>query len=340
MRQFGCVNRTLLVLLLVGAILAVGVPVSGQRPAILRWATFPAGSLNHVMTSGMASVVDNQMKSSSRVASYTGYRDYVPLIDKGETDFGILNALDAWGAYHGNAPFYQAKHKNLRALRSAPAGKVAILVRATSRFKSVADLKGVRVAGGYDAHMVCRYLAEAVLATGGLTWKDVTVLPMATVVPGIQALMDGRVEASTCAAPGMPIIRETDARVGVRWLPIQTSPEAVRKMKEIFPGSFVDTLKPGEAPGVTEEIPVGGYHYYLTASTRTDENTVYQVTRTLWEHTEDLFKINQLKSWTDEEAVQAGVAIPYHPAAIRFYKEKGVWKPEMDKRQQELLSEK
>jgi len=108
MRQFGCVNRTLLVLLLVGAILAVGVPVSGQRPAILRWATFPAGSLNHVMTSGMASVVDNQMKSSSRVASYTGYRDYVPLIDKGETDFGILNALDAWGAYHGKAPFYQA----------------------------------------------------------------------------------------------------------------------------------------------------------------------------------------------------------------------------------------
>jgi TRAP transporter TAXI family solute receptor len=218
---------------------------------------------------------------------------------------------------------------------------VAVLVRANSRFKSVADLKGARVAGGYDAHMVCRYLAEAALATGGLSWKDLTVLPVTTVVPGIQALMDGRVEASTCAAPGMPIVRETDARVGVRWLPVQTSPEAVRKMQEIFPGSFVDTLKAGEAPGVKEEIPVVGYHFYLTTSTHADENLVYQVTRTLWEHTEELYKINpQLKFWTDEHAAQASGAIPYHPAAIRFYKEKGAWKPEMDQRQQALLSEK
>jgi len=152
MRQFGRGTKTLLVLLSVGVALAVGAPASGQRPPILRWATFPAGSLNHVMTSGMASVVDTQMKSSSRVASYTGYRDYVPLIDKGETDFGILNALDAWGAYHGNAPFYQAKHRNLRLVRSAPAGKVAVLVRAVSE---------PRLAGAVGVHDIDLEVAVA-----------------------------------------------------------------------------------------------------------------------------------------------------------------------------------
>jgi TRAP transporter TAXI family solute receptor len=324
---------------------ALGFLASGldaqERPRILRWVTFPAGSVNHVMTSGMASVVDTHMKISSRVASYTGYRDYVPLIDKGEADLGILNALDAWGAYNGKAPFYQARHKNLRLLRSAPAGKVTILVPANSRFKTVADLKGAKVAGGYDAHMVCRYLAEAVLATGGLGWKDLTVVPMASVLPGIQAMMDGRVEASTCAAPGMPIIREADARIGVRWLPVNTSPEAVKRMKEIFPGSFPDTLKAGQAPGLKEDIPVLGYHFYLTSSTQTDENTVYQITRTMWDHNEELFKINpQLKFWTDDQAVASSATIPYHPSAIRFYKEKGVWTPELERVQQDLLSAK
>lgn len=42
------------------------------------------------MTSRMASVVDKHDKSSSRVASFAGYRDHVPLIGNGESDFGIL----------------------------------------------------------------------------------------------------------------------------------------------------------------------------------------------------------------------------------------------------------
>ncbi|MBI2357858.1 MAG: TAXI family TRAP transporter solute-binding subunit [Deltaproteobacteria bacterium] len=312
-----------------------------EKPRILRWATWPAGSVNHVMTSAMASVVDKHYKSSSRVASYAAFTDYIPLMNRGETDFGILNALEAWGAYHAIAPYYQEKHRNLRLIWAAPAGKVSVLVRADSKYKKIADLKGARVAGGYDGHMGCRFLSQAVVATGGLTYKDMNVMPVSGVVTGIQALIDGRVEASTCSSPGMPIIREADARIGVRWLPIETHPQAVKSMQKIFPGSFPDTLKSGDAPGLKETIPVVGYHFYFSSGTKAEDNTVYQVLKTLWEHNEDLFKINpQLKYWTHDQVVQENAAIPYHPAAIRFLKEKRVWTPEMDKVQQELLATK
>lgn len=315
--------------------------IAQEKPRILRWATWPAGSVNHVMTSAMASVVDKYSKSSSRVASYGAFTDYIPLMNRGETDFGILNALEAWAAYQGMVPYYQEKHRNLRVIWAAPAGKVSVLVRANSKYKKLTDLKGATVAGGYDAHMGCRFLSEAVVATAGLTFKDMNLMPVSSVLTGIQALMDGRAEAATCASPGMPIIREADARIGVRWLPIETDPEAVKRMRKIFPGSFPDALKSGEAPGVKETVPVVGYHFYLSSSTKTDENIIDQVLKTLWEHNEELFKINpQLKYWTHDQAVQENVAIPYAPAAIRFLKEKRVWSPEMDKVQQELLTTK
>jgi TRAP-type uncharacterized transport system substrate-binding protein len=43
------------------------------------------------------------------------------------------------------------------------------------------------------------------------------------------------------------------------------------------------------------------------------------------------------REWTRERVAWADVTIPYHPAAEKFYRENGVWKPERDQTQQHLL---
>jgi TRAP-type uncharacterized transport system substrate-binding protein len=61
--------------------------------------------------------------------------------------------------------------------------------------------------------------------------------------------------------------------------------------------------------------------------------------KALWEHESELAPVHpMLKEWTHERAVGADVTIPYHPAAVQFYKERGVWSAKMDETQKRLLA--
>jgi TRAP-type uncharacterized transport system substrate-binding protein len=44
------------------------------------------------------------------------------------------------------------------------------------------------------------------------------------------------------------------------------------------------------------------------------------------------------KEFSRDRFVDADTTLPYHPAAVRFYRERGVWTPQMEQAQQKLLS--
>jgi TRAP-type uncharacterized transport system substrate-binding protein len=79
------------------------------------------------------------------------------------------------------------------------------------------------------------------------------------------------------------------------------------------------------------------YDNQLVTGRTVADQTVYTALASLWDNMEKLAPIHPgLREWTRERAVDPEPPIPYHPAAVRFYKEKGVWKPGMDQVQQKL----
>src|SRR5690606_5324732 len=86
-------------------------------------------------------------------------------------------------------------------------------VREDSDIRSVADLRGRRVAGGYPAQLAVWFDGLALLTTCGLSWDDVRVVSVPAVNEGIDAFIDGRVEA-VAAAVGAAKLEEADAAVG------------------------------------------------------------------------------------------------------------------------------
>jgi len=73
------------------------------------------------------------------------------------------------------------------------------------------------------------------------------------------------------------------------------------------------------------------YDSYLIANAKVRDGAVRTILTTLWEHEKDLTVIHPgLKGFVNSAAVTEFPVIPYHPEAIRFYKEKGVWTPKAE----------
>jgi len=333
----------LLLLAAVACTLAATAPAEAQLPKQVTVATNPPGTTFYAVASGLSKVVTGHAGMQMVVQPYTGTSTMLPLLNTGEVDFGLVNAVDMGLSYRGPSykiggrnPFPHAP--NLRLVMRGSPLIVGMLVRKDSPIKTIYEIKGKRVTGEYPAHLAVWYNTFGHLANAGLTWNDVKVVPVPAVNDGMDALVQGRADV-TVHALNSAKVKEADTAVGVRHLSNDCSPEGERRMRTTVPGYYPRMVKAGSATAVMEDICLIAYDSYFAASKGMPDAVVEATLKALWDHEAELAPIHpMLKEWTRERAVGADVTIPYHPAAIRFYKEHGLWKPEMDQIQQKLLS--
>ena len=305
--------------------------------------TNPPGTVFYALAGGLAKVISDAGPIPATVQPYTGTSTLFPLLNSGELDFGLINGVDMGMAYAGPQKIKVGGKNdfphspNIRlVVRGAPL-IIGLLVKKDSPLKSVYDIKGKRVSGEYPAHQAVWFNMFGLLANAGLTWRDVSVVPVPAVNDGIDALVQGRVEVTT-GALNMSKIREADAAVGVRHLPIDCSPEGDRRVREAVPGYYTRMVKKGGAAAVVEDTCSIAYDIYFASHKAAPDAVVTAILKAAWDNEEKLKPVHPVfREWTRERAATAEITIPYHPAAIQFYREKGVWKPEMDQAQAKLL---
>jgi TRAP-type uncharacterized transport system substrate-binding protein len=154
---------------------------------------------------------------------------------------------------------------------------------------------------------------------------------------GIDALVQGRADVSSYALNGAKI-READAAIGVRHPSIDCSPGGEKRLRAAVPGYYPRRVKKGEAFAVTEDMCAVAYDIYVVAGKSVADGLVEGLLRAVWEHGDKLRPLHPIfREWARDRLASAEITMPYHPAAVRFFKERGVWKPEMDAAQQKLL---
>ena len=314
-----------------------------QLPKSVAIGSNPPGSLFYALASGMAKVVSEASPMQAQVQPYAGTSTFVPLFDSGELDLGVVNAVDMGMVYQGQKlkvggrnPFPHVPSARLL-MRGSPL-RSSLIVKKDSPIKTIGDVKGKRVTGEYPAQLAVWYNVFGSLANGGLTWNDVKVVPVPAVNEGVDALVQGRADVTTHAI-GTAKVKEADAAVGVRYIPLDCSKQGEERIKKAVPGYYLSVVKAGSSTGIVEDTCAYTYDIYLVGHKALPDAVVRNVLQAIWVNVEKLPQFHPgFAEWTKARAVDSEVTIPYHPAAIRYFKDSGVWSEKMDEAQKKLLA--
>jgi TRAP transporter TAXI family solute receptor len=322
----------------------IGMAQAHQLPRSVTIGTNPPGSVFYALASGLAKVVSEATPLQMAVQPYTGTSSFMPLLNSGELDFGINNFVDMALAYQGperlkiggRNPFPHIPNVRL-VMRGAPF-LVGLLVRKDSPIRTIHDIKGKRLTGEYPAQLAVWYNMFGALASAGLSWKDVRVVAVPAANEGVDALVQGRADATQHALNSAKV-READASVGVRHISADCSPEGEKRLRHAVTGYYPRIVKAGTGLAVVEDTCFVAYDICLTSHRGAPDGVVGAVIKGIWDNIEKLPPAHPaFKEWTRARAVDPEVTIPYHPGAISFYKERGVWSAKMDETQKRLLA--
>ncbi|MEM7523028.1 MAG: TAXI family TRAP transporter solute-binding subunit [Pseudomonadota bacterium] len=250
--------------------------------------------------------------------------DYIPLVNGGELEFGIANIVQLTYAATGTGMSEGRPNPNLLMAATLMPFRNAYIVRRDSGIESVADLKGKRIPVFADGALG-DYVTRAYLASAGMTVDDAT----GVAVPNFPRMWNSFGEGSTdvtIVVVGAANSREFDATLGIKYLSFDDSPEAQAAMRKWLPQSYLAELTPESGiPGILGPTKVNVFDYTFFASADTPDDIVYDAVKAMYENEEKLLASGPFWRGFTSAGMAKDVGVAYHPGAIRFYKEAGIW---------------
>ncbi len=255
--------------------------------------------------------------------SSRGSVDNINAIMSGLRNSGFAQSDVAYWAYTGTGTMEGSEPAtDLRTIAALFEEHIHLVALADSGINSVADLKGKRVS--VDEPGSGTYVdAGLILGAFGMSFDDIQEENLKGSA-ATEALRNGKVDALFIVA-GYPTgaLVELASAADMKLVPIEG--EGVEKLTSEF-GFFSSSSIPADAyEGVGEAATVAvGAQWYT--HTREDEELIYNITKALWnDESRRLLDVGHAKGSTiTPDTALAGIGVPLHPGAERFYKEVGL----------------
>ena len=291
--------------------------------------TNPQGSLAFASGTAVAKVMAQKGKLQFRVAPYGGSSTYLPLIHAKKLDFGFANQGEIAFAYDGKEIFDGRPNKGLRNVGVMYRINGTFAVPKDSAIRKIDDLKGKRVPSDYTSGRIFHYITGGILATQKMSYDDVRRFPVPTFIRGIDALVQGKVDTAYIplnAGAGKKAM--ATMKNGWRYIGFDVTPEGAKRMHGVLPYAEPNVVPPKKTnTGVVEPTAMMRVQFYLVTGAHVPDEVVYLTAKTLHGNKKALaLAFGPFNRMVPDE-MAARHSNPYHPGAIKFYKEVGLWPP-------------
>ncbi len=307
---------------------AIALPLAVGAQQTVGFATLPPGSLLHAQASVIAKVVQDNTKMQIRVIGYGGDAAMFDAINTQKADFMILDLGETADAHHGRRNWQGNAKPALRMGLTIYGFQMGLFVRKDSNINTLSDLKGKRVPSEWVAQTGVLPHSQAILAVGGLTYNDVVKVPQVNVVRAADDFKSGKLDTFYFAV-GAPKVAEVAASVGgVRILPLGDRATADKAMKTIRQEYYVTTANPApHIVGFDKQTDVLTIDFIVGVGNHVKDEIVYEFVKAVHANKAGLVEGHpNFNAFVPDQAGKVQPSLPHHPGALKFFKEKGIWK--------------
>ena len=259
------------------------------------------------------------------VQSTTGSVFNINAVLKGDLEFGIAQSDRQYQAWHGLAEWKSdGPRKNLRSVCSLHPEAITLVAAVDSGIKTLADLKGRKVSigtpgSGFRGNAIDVLTAAGIDHKTGIIAEDLAPSEAATM------LQDGRIDAFfyTVGHPAGSIKEATAGqRRKVLFVPI-TGMDALLARSPYYAKAIIPISLYPSATNDADVVTIGVMTTLVT-SADVDEQTVYAVTKELFENLDKFKTTHPALARLTRQGMLMGLTAPLHAGALKYYKEAGL----------------
>lgn len=246
----------------------------------------------------------------------------VNTIKAGELDFGFTQSDVQFNAVKGVGQFKDAAFGDLRAVFAVHPEPFTVVARKEANITKFEDFKGKRFNVGNPGSGTRSSMEEML---GAMGWKlgDFSLASELKADEHGPALCDGKIDGFYYAV-GHPSANIQDPTTSCGAKLVSLTGPVIDKLVADKPYYAKVTLPGGLYPNNPQPTNTYGVLATVVASTKTPAETVYQVTKSLFENFDEFKKLHPaLANLNPANMVKDGLSAPLHEGAVRYYKEKG-----------------
>ena len=283
------------------------------------------GGVYYPLGGAVANVLSKNLPNTQATAEVTGGSvDNLKLIGSGQSEMGFSMADAALDAFKGEDKF-KGNKVPLQTLLVVYPNRMHVVTIEGSGIETMADLKGKRVSTGSPGSAT-EVMAFRVIEASGLDKDKDMKRERLGVSESVNAVKDKKIDAFFWVG-GIPTAAVTDlaATPGVKMKLVDHS-DAVAKMNAKYGELYsIGNIKGGSYPGYDKDNKIAEVWNIIVTGNKMSDADAYNIVKTLVEKKDDIVAVHkEALSFSLANQKQDRSPIPFHPGALKYFKEKGI----------------